>query len=138
MRVARSTEADLEPIQDLLQGAGLPLVGVPDAFRTGVVAHDGDALIGAAAMEPHGPVALLRSVVVKADHQGTGVGRALVSSIDARDRGGDATTALMRFGAQIRCQGHDRPTIAARLMLLTGGTSGGHQRTCQDAAHLPG
>ena len=55
MRLVRSTRGDVPDVQAILQAAGLPLIGVGAAFRTGVVAHDGDAVVGAAAMEPYGP-----------------------------------------------------------------------------------
>lgn len=91
MRVERADPGDLAAVEALLRDAGLPLVGVPAAFDTGVVARDGGTLIGAAALEPYGAAALLRSVVVRPFSRGTGVGWAMVSSIErlARDLGID-------------------------------------------------
>ena len=87
MHIVRSTADDLPDVEALLRDAGLPLVGVPAAVRTGVVAREGDALVGTAALEQYGAAALLRSVAVRTSDQGTGIGRALVSSIEdlARD-----------------------------------------------------
>ena len=51
------------------------------------MARDGDALIGAAAIEPYGSVGLLRSRRRPArSDQGTGVGQALVSAVEDRAR----------------------------------------------------
>ena len=86
MRLDASTPGDVPGVQALLAAADLPLVGVADAFRAGVVAHDLDALIGAAAIEPYGSVGLLRSVVVRPDRRGTGLGAALVGAVEARAR----------------------------------------------------
>jgi amino-acid N-acetyltransferase len=87
MHVERATGDDLPTVEGLLRDAGLPLVGVPAAFASGVVARDGGAIVGAAALETYGPAALLRSVVVRPSSQGAGVGRALVSSIESMARG---------------------------------------------------
>lgn len=86
MRVRPSTPGDGAAVEALLADAGLPLVGVTEAFRTGVVARDDDALVGAAAIEPYGSAGLLRSVVVRPDHRGNGVGQALVSAVEERAR----------------------------------------------------
>ena len=75
MPIRRAAEADVPAVTELLRDAGLPLIGVSDAFRTGFVAHDGDVLVGAAAIEPYDAVALLRSVVVRPSARGTGIGR---------------------------------------------------------------
>ncbi len=86
MYVERAISEDLPAVEALLRDAGLPLVGVPSAFATGVVARDGGALVGAAALEAYGPAALLRSVVVTPSSQGMGAGRALVSSVEGLAR----------------------------------------------------
>ena len=83
MPIRRAAEADLPAVTELLRDAGLPLIGVSDAFRTGFVAHDGDVLVGAAAIEPYDAVALLRSVVVRPSARGTGIGQELVAATQA-------------------------------------------------------
>jgi amino-acid N-acetyltransferase len=101
MRIEPATDADLSAVTDLLRDAGLPLVGVVAAFRTGVVARVGDTLVGAAAMEPYGEVALLRSVVVRPSEQGGGTGRKLVSAVEDLARaGGVRETYLMTETAE--------------------------------------
>ena len=89
MQVARATSVDLPAIESLLTASGLPLDGVAEAFETGIVAREGDAVIGAAAVEIHADGALLRSVVVADTFRGSGIGRRLVLDAEAlaRDRG---------------------------------------------------
>ena len=87
MSIERATPDDVPAVEALLVAAGLPLDGAADALVTGVVARDGDAVVGAAAVEPHGDAGLLRSVVVAADRRGTGLGRALVSAAEDLARG---------------------------------------------------
>jgi amino-acid N-acetyltransferase len=90
MFIERATAADVPAVETLLSSASLPLDGAADAIeRTGVVAREGDAVVGAAALEVYGEAALLRSVVVAPEHRGTGLGRAVVSAAEAlaRDEG---------------------------------------------------
>ena len=74
----------------------MPLDGAAEAFATGVVANDGDRLVGCAAIEPYDGAALLRSVAVVPDQRGTGVGTSLVHAIEdlARDRGAKSLILL--------------------------------------------
>lgn len=77
--VRRCGPADIPAVQSLLAAAGLPVEGAAEAFATGWVAAAPDGtLVGAAAVEPHGEAALLRSVVVDERARGAGVGRTLV------------------------------------------------------------
>jgi amino-acid N-acetyltransferase len=80
--VRRATAGHTSAVRALLAGAGLPLSGLDSAWAT-FVALDGEAVVGAAALERYGPahepVFLLRSVVVAPAHRGTSVGRALVT-----------------------------------------------------------
>jgi amino-acid N-acetyltransferase len=82
MDISRAAPGDLAAVESLLEAAGLPLEGARDAFETGVVARDGEDVVGAAAIEPHGGSALLRSVVVRPERRGTGLGRALVEAVE--------------------------------------------------------
>ncbi len=86
MTIARATDADWPAIETLLVEAGLPLDGAREAFTTGVVARDGEAVIGAAAVEPLGRIGLLRSVAVRADRRRTGVGHELVAAAESLAR----------------------------------------------------
>ena len=85
--VRAATVADLGAIRALLADAGLPLDGVDEAFRHGVVAVAGGTVVGAAAVEPYGTDGLLRSVVVAPSRRGTGLGRALVEAAESVARG---------------------------------------------------
>jgi N-acetylglutamate synthase-like GNAT family acetyltransferase len=95
MQTKNAEAGDWPAVCDLLTEAHLPLDGAAEAFATGVVASDGDRLVGCAAIEPYDGAALLRSVAVVPDQQGTGVGTSLVHAIEdpARDRG--ATSVIL-------------------------------------------
>jgi amino-acid N-acetyltransferase len=77
---------DLAAVSDLLAAAGLPLAGVRESFGEFVVAESGGRRVGAAGLERHGDVGLLRSVVVAPSHRGTGLGASLTERILARAR----------------------------------------------------
>jgi amino-acid N-acetyltransferase len=87
MLIERATPSDVPAVEALLTTAGLPLEGVAEAFVTGVVARDGDVLLGAAAVEPYGRAGLLRSVVVSEARRGMGLGQELVAAAEALARG---------------------------------------------------
>ena len=77
--VRPATAADLPGIEMLLEAAELPTRGLAECIDTCFVATDaGGVVIAAAGLEPHGEVALLRSVVVREDLRGTGAGDAVV------------------------------------------------------------
>jgi amino-acid N-acetyltransferase len=80
---------DLPDVERLLEGQHLPLDGVRDHVGTMVVAKDGSAIVGAAAVEVYADGALLRSVVVDPAVRGQGLGRRLTEAAlgVARDRG---------------------------------------------------
>ena len=106
--IGRASAADLPAVEALLTAAGLPPDGVGDAFRYGVVARERGVAVGAAAVEPYGHTGLLRSVVVRADRRGAGLGCALVAAAEAlaREQGirdlylltETATTWFLRLG----------------------------------------
>jgi amino-acid N-acetyltransferase len=75
VRPARPEEAG--QVAELVTASGLPTVGLAGAWRTWV-AVDGDQLLGTASLERHGDALLLRSVAVRADQRGRGVGAELV------------------------------------------------------------
>lgn len=89
MRIERASPSDLPAVGTLLAEAGLPLDGVASAFETGVVAREGGAIVGGAAVERYGEAGLLRSVVVVPERRGTGLGHELVAAAErlARDEG---------------------------------------------------
>jgi amino-acid N-acetyltransferase len=95
MQTKRSAAGDWPAVRDLLTEAGLPLDGAAEAFATGVVAIDGDRLVGCAAIEPLDGSALLRSVAVVPDQRGTGVGTSLVHAVEDLARDGGAMSLIL-------------------------------------------
>ena len=75
-------DGDLDAIRRLLERHGLPTGDLDQSRPSFVVAHDGAVLVGAGGLEVHGATGLLRSVVVADGARGTGLGRALVESIE--------------------------------------------------------
>jgi amino-acid N-acetyltransferase len=75
VRPARPDEAG--QVAELVTASGLPVAGLAGAWRTWV-AVDGAQLLGTASLERHGDAVLLRSVAVRADQRGRGVGAELV------------------------------------------------------------
>lgn len=74
---------DRAAIEALLEANGLPVDGLELAISTGVVARDGDKLVGCAAVEPYGTAGLLRSVCVVAPSRGARLGRGLVDAAES-------------------------------------------------------
>jgi len=87
MRIERAEPSDVPAVETLLSMAGLPLAGAAEALETGVVARDGEAVVGAASVERYGSAGLLRSVIVAADRRDAGLGRDLVAAAEALARG---------------------------------------------------
>jgi len=68
---------DLQAILALLQKSGLPQDGLSDHVTTTLVAREDHAIVGSAALELYGTVALLRSVAVADQLRGRGLGQQL-------------------------------------------------------------
>lgn len=84
--IRAASESDLPHVRELLERNGLP---TSDLDRSGpwfTVALEGEDIVGASGLEIHGMSGLLRSVVVEDDRRGTGLGRALVESVEAAAR----------------------------------------------------
>lgn len=81
--------SDLVAVLALLARVGLPQEGVPSVLETMVVARETGQVIGCAALEVYGTVALLRSVAVDPGHRARGLGQQLVEDRlqEARRRG---------------------------------------------------
>jgi amino-acid N-acetyltransferase len=77
---------DLEAIRELLQANTLPLDDLERHADTAFVARSGGRVVGAAALEVYGDGGLLRSVVVAAEHRGSGLGQRLVDAVMALAR----------------------------------------------------
>lgn len=91
-----ASDADWEAVEALLRANHLPTAGFRESVSASVVACDGDALIGVAALEIYGDAALLRSVAVDNGWRGQGLGQQLTrAALDmARTRGVSAIYLL--------------------------------------------
>lgn len=106
MPVVPAEEAAWPAIEALLVEAGLPLDGARGAFSLGVVAREGEQIVGAAAVESYGSIGLLRSVVVRPDRRGTGLGAALVDAAEARARAAGIAELYLLTDSAERFFGH--------------------------------
>lgn len=103
-RLRAATRADEGAICALLVASKLPVAGVHDALASFVVAeHEGD-IVGVAGVEKCGETGehgLLRSVAVKDDWRGRGLGRALVTNaISAAEQRGVRALYLLTTTAE--------------------------------------
>ena len=71
---------ELPQILELLDEAGLPQDGLENHLSTTLVARLEGRVVGSAALELYGPAALLRSVAVRRDLRGTGLGGRLTEA----------------------------------------------------------
>src|ERR1700694_1994931 len=74
-------ETDLPAILALLEKSGLPQDGLSDHVSTMLVAREDHTIVGSAALELYGPVALLRSVAVADQLRGQGLGQQLTKEV---------------------------------------------------------
>jgi amino-acid N-acetyltransferase len=112
--VGPAVREDLPRIPSLLGARGLPPDGLEDHLGSTLVAQESGRIVGSAAVELHGPHALLRSVAVDGRHRGGGLGRRLTrEALElARSRGApeaflltetaDAFFARLGFGPVAR------------------------------------
>jgi amino-acid N-acetyltransferase len=89
LRPAR--EEDLPSVHELLRHAGLPTAGVAEWLPHFLVAEYEGEIVAVAGLEIYGPSGLLRSVAVRPEWRGTGLGRQLVDRLlsEAQARGTD-------------------------------------------------
>jgi amino-acid N-acetyltransferase len=73
-----ATAADWPQVAALLSAVGLPLDGAEAHIDDFVLAERDGAIVGCAGLERYGHAALLRSVAVRTDRQGRGLGEILV------------------------------------------------------------
>ena len=95
MQLRQATIADWPAVRDLLVRANLPVDGAEKAFETGLVAVENDRVAGCAAIETYNATALLRSVAVTPDRQGSGVGTSLVHAAEALARTTGANAMIL-------------------------------------------
>lgn len=84
-----ATREDLPEVFGLLEANRLPVEGLEEHVATTLVAREPPELVGSAALELYGADALLRSVAVRRDRRGQGLGRRLTGAALqlARQRG---------------------------------------------------
>ncbi|GGL14290.1 arsenic resistance N-acetyltransferase ArsN2 [Deinococcus radiotolerans] len=87
--------AELPILEALLIAAELSLEGVHAHLADFVLAVQGDDVLGVAGLEQYGPHGLLRSVAVRADHQGFGLGLALTREMIERATAGELETLTL-------------------------------------------
>jgi amino-acid N-acetyltransferase len=85
MTIAAAQPDDLPAIRALLAAIGLPEADLTSAhLGTFWVSRDAAGLAAVVGLEPHGRAALLRSLAVRADRRGGGLGAALLSHAEAQ------------------------------------------------------
>jgi len=90
---------DVPKIEALLKGAGLPPVQVQEHIEGFLVREQGGNVVACGGIEVYGTAALVRSVVVAPAAQGNGVGRDLVSQLEAKAlRSGVTSLCLFTVG----------------------------------------
>ena len=102
---------DVPLIYSLMERCGLPTEGLDADLETLIVAREAEQVIGCAALEIYGNVALLRSVAVDSAHRSAGRGQQMVEMqlAQARRRGlqevylltETAAKYFLRFGFQL-------------------------------------
>jgi len=79
--------ADLPAIRALLTASGLPSADLTPAHLASFwIERDAAGLVGVVGLEPRGRAALLRSLAVRADARGRGLGGALLGQAEAQAR----------------------------------------------------
>lgn len=96
LKLRAATSGDLRGICALLAAESLPTEGVDEAIAHFRVFEDGDGVVAAAGVEPHGACALLRSLVVAPQLRGRGLAGRLVEAVlaEARAHGSSAVYLL--------------------------------------------
>ena len=85
MSIAAAQRADLPEIRALLNASGLPGEDLTPAHLDSFwVERDRAGLVGSIGLEPRGRVALVRSLAVRADGRGQGLGAALLAHAESQ------------------------------------------------------
>ena len=94
--IGAARNSDLPAVLALLERSGLPQDGLSEHVATTLVARDGDAIVGSAALEVYGRAALLRSVAVDSALRGQGLGQRLTrAALDLAQQRGISTVYLL-------------------------------------------
>jgi amino-acid N-acetyltransferase len=78
--IGPASREDLPQVMELLEDGGLPPDGLEEHLTTILVARLQGRVVGSAALELYGTAALLRSVAVRRDLRGTGLGTRLTEA----------------------------------------------------------
>jgi amino-acid N-acetyltransferase len=98
--ISKAIPGDVDVVEALLEREQLPLDGLRRADVV-LVARSGNRIVGSAALEFYDEGALLRSVVVDAEHRGAGIGAALTrTAIDLATRRGVLALYLLTTAAE--------------------------------------
>lgn len=85
MNVAAAQPADLPAIRALLTANALPSADLTPAHLGSFwMVEDAAGFVGVVGLEPHGRAALLRSLAVRVDRRGHGIGAGLLAHAEAR------------------------------------------------------
>jgi len=99
-RIVACRREHLDAVLELVADSDLPAEGLPEHLRSVWVAQAGTEIVGAVGLERHGPVALLRSLVVREDRRRGGLGAALVRrALREARRMGVSEVVLLTAGA---------------------------------------
>lgn len=122
LRLRQAGPSDWPAVESLLRANSLPLDGAREHLSTLVLALSGDEVVGCAGAEPHGDVALLRSVAVAPGLQRQGIGAQLLSLLigEARRRSLKSlyllTTTARDYFARLGFEPADRTSAPAALL----------------------
>jgi amino-acid N-acetyltransferase len=81
LSIRAAAESELPELLALLRDCDLPHEGVAEHLGGFLVARDGGSLLGVVGLECYGEVGLLRSLAVRRDTRGRGVGAMLVEAL---------------------------------------------------------
>ena len=79
--ISLAAASELDEVLALLDNVNLPTEGIAEHFGGFLVARIGDRLVGCVGQERYGDVALLRSLAVSPELQGSGLGKALTARL---------------------------------------------------------
>lgn len=90
-----ATAQDGAAIRALLEANALPTSDLDEAQAEFIVAYDGSRLIGCAGIQRFDKTALVRSVAVREDQRGSGLGRLLMFALERYARGAGVTDLVL-------------------------------------------
>ncbi|MER3524863.1 MAG: GNAT family N-acetyltransferase [Ignavibacteria bacterium] len=96
LRIRQAVADDYAAGIHLLQQAQLPVAGIREHFENFLVAENAEGIVGMIGAELYADTALLRSAVVRPDHQSQGIGTLLYESLVTYLRGRDIQRVLLR------------------------------------------